>query len=86
MFGLNIWPILIIVLVLFDGRILNARGEAGRSIGSNARWELSPRLSVCQIAMVCRPVHPCMKQWFPSDQTVLRLWQMPRRSPTNQTF
>jgi hypothetical protein len=38
MFGLSIWHILIIGLVLFvllGGRISAAMGEAGRSIGSN---------------------------------------------------
>ncbi len=38
MFGLSIWHILIIgfvLLMLFGGRISDAMGEAGRSIGSN---------------------------------------------------
>ena len=38
MFGLSIWHILIIglvLLVLFGGRISYAIGEVGRSIGSN---------------------------------------------------
>ena len=38
MFGLSIWHILIIglvLLVLFGGRISNAMGEVGRSIWSN---------------------------------------------------
>ena len=38
MFGLSIWHILIIgvvLLVLFGGRISDAMGEVGRSIGKN---------------------------------------------------
>jgi hypothetical protein len=38
MFGLSIWHVLIIgfvLLMLFGGRISDAMGEAGRSIGSN---------------------------------------------------
>jgi hypothetical protein len=34
-------------LILFGGRISDAMGEVGRTIGSNARWELLPRLYVC---------------------------------------
>ena len=58
MFGLSMWHILIIglvLLVLFGGRISNAMGEVGRSIGKNAQWELSQRLGVCYMAAVCRP-------------------------------
>jgi len=38
MFGLSIWHVLIIglvLLLLFGGRISDAMGQAGRSIGSN---------------------------------------------------